>query len=141
MHSESTVTPLNDHHDAYYAHDNAVPIVQRESSLSRLQEVFTDRPITQVSLPQGTPRHSPRDVHPMISAEVHSVYAEPHQPVLVPNTSVHSVQPEFVRSASQHRGRVEDRHHHSGSRRDYRTRVRTHKYYAHKYKNILILHM
>ena len=133
VHSESTVTPLDDHYDRHYGRDNTVPIVQRESSLSRLQEAFADypsssRPVTQVNLPQTTPRPSPRDhaAHPvpppMVSAEVRNVYAESRQPVLMPNTSVHSVEPEFVRSTSQRRGRTDERHR-SRSRREYYSRV------------------
>ncbi|KIP10643.1 hypothetical protein PHLGIDRAFT_125351 [Phlebiopsis gigantea 11061_1 CR5-6] len=135
VHSESTVAPLDDRYERHYGRDNAVPIVQRESSLSRLQEAFTDygpssRPVTQVSLPQPTPRLTPRDAvvppvpPPMVPAEVRNVYAESRQPVLVPNTSVHSVAPEFVRSASQYRGRTDDRHR-SSSRREYYSRDRS----------------
>lgn len=153
MHSESTVTPLDDHHGAQhgghydprydshfdtqygtpYGRDSAVPIVQRESSLTRLQEAFADRgqyggarPVTEVQLPQGTPRTSPRDAVPRnvvppvppppVPVEVRNVYSEQRQPVLVPNMTARSVEPEFVRSTS-HRGRSDDRNYHSRERR------------------------
>ena len=137
-HSESTVTPAEDHyHDtrysSRYAYDNAVPIVQRESSLSRLQEAFADRgpstrPVTEVSLPQGTPvtpRAPPRDMPPMPTGpppEMRNVVPEPHQPVLVQNQYVHSVEPERGHSSSRYdrgheRGRSED-HRRPSRRRD-----------------------
>ncbi len=105
-HSESTLAHTEDAYDTHYSHDNAIPIVQRESSLTRLQEAFADhetqpRPVTQVNLPpQGTPRHSPHDFPPPPPPELRNVYPS-QQPVLVQNTRVDSVEADVrVRSRS-----------------------------------------
>ncbi|KAJ3559843.1 hypothetical protein NM688_g92 [Phlebia brevispora] len=102
--SESTATATDDvpGSSRYYTRDNAVPIVQRESSLTRLQEVFSDhaasvgpRPVTEVTLPQqGTPRANPVDIQqpppPAPAAELRTVYAAQQQPVLVQNSTIDS---------------------------------------------------
>lgn len=124
--SESTISPPDDHYLDRY--DNNIPIVQRESSLSRLAEAFTShgaspRPVTEVSLPQGTPRYSPRDVSSAPYApEIRNTYPEQHQPVMVPNMTAHSVQADIIGSHSRrghhHRGRQEERG--TRARDDYR---------------------
>lgn len=117
MQSESTTTAAEEQYDPrYYSRDNAIPIVQRESSLTRLQEVFSDhdlrstsgpRPVTEVSLPQSgnTPLHSPVDVQPPPPpppmtpinpvmqqpppAEIRNVYSQ-QTPILVQSSTVDS---------------------------------------------------
>lgn len=156
--SQSTVTPLEHGYGAAYEprYDGSVPLVQRESSLGRLQEAFADhapttRPVTELSLPQGTPYPSPRQGVPLApssasepsrsapamapqpmrapsgSAQMRGIYAEPRQPVLVPqgpNMAVHSERPEHVgRMPSAPRGRREERRTHSS--RDYHRRDRS----------------
>ncbi|GJE84708.1 hypothetical protein PsYK624_007840 [Phanerochaete sordida] len=172
------------HHGGYDGarYDSSIPLVQRESSHSRLTDAFADhapaaRPVTEVSLPQGTPYPSPGPV-PMAasmsgvprtrsastpgpgrpplatpmpgpsrsrgmttpglgapslsgrqpSARMRSIYAEPRQPVVVPqgpNMAVRSERPEYVGRApsSGHRGRREERRAHD--EREYRRRERS----------------
>ncbi|KAI0758280.1 hypothetical protein BC629DRAFT_1726671 [Irpex lacteus] len=58
--SDSTAAEEEYDSGAHYAPDNTIPIVQRESSLTRLQEAFADhglsagstRPVTELNLPQ-----------------------------------------------------------------------------------------
>lgn len=79
------------------------PIVQREASFSRLQEAFADRsdphihhstprrPVTDIPLP--TEGHSYRtDIHS--PTEMHGAYS-PNHPVMVNNTGIESVRPEY----------------------------------------------
>ncbi|KAI0698928.1 hypothetical protein BC835DRAFT_1412939 [Cytidiella melzeri] len=148
--SESTIAGSYDEH---YAHDNAIPIVQRESSLTRLQEAFADhgastRPVTEVNLPQqmtGQSRYPSADmlqqsvpVPPVGqihgSAELRNAYAEQHQPMLVPNMTASSHRADIVGSRSRraHEKRPEYRQgdeperprYRSDQRNEYRPRPR-----------------
>ena len=123
-HSDTTLTRSEESYENRYGHDNAIPIVQRESSLTRLQEAFaahglSDRPVTQVSLPsQQTPMHSSRDArslnssppippaapHPTPVAELRDVHLEQRQPVLMPSVSLNSHHADIIESQS-HRAR------------------------------------
>lgn len=125
--SESTATATDEvpGESRYYSRDNAVPIVQRESSLTRLQEVFSQqastsgpRPVTEVTLPQGTPRQTPVDIHPPSrpppTAELRNVYAAQQQPILVQNSTADSVEADIRIQRSQsyapRDGRASSRH-------------------------------
>ena len=144
--TESTVTGEEEEYgdSRYYGRDNAIPIVQRENSLNRLQEVFSDRPsssgsgprpVTEVSLPQSaTPMASPTEGHPPPppppppmtpltptgggSPEIRDMYAR-QAPILVQNSAVSSdeAEPEMRRTYSSGHG-------HSPSQRSRRSATR-----------------
>lgn len=150
--SESTIA--DSYGEGHYdAQDNTIPIVQRESSLTRLQEAFADhgasvRPVTEVNLPQlGTPRHPipemlPQNVPVPPVGQIHSqpelrnAYAEQHLPMLVPNMTATSHHADIIGSQSRRsrekqpqyrtsdeRERVSSRYN-SEPRGDYRSRPR-----------------
>ncbi|KAF7795861.1 hypothetical protein EIP86_007028 [Pleurotus ostreatoroseus] len=111
--SESTATATDEvmGESRFYSRDNAVPIVQRESSLTRLQEVFSEqaassgpRPVTEVTLPQGTPRPTPIDMQPPprppVAAEMRNAYPT-QQPILVQNSTANSMEADIRIQRSQ----------------------------------------
>ncbi|KAH8106185.1 hypothetical protein BXZ70DRAFT_422123 [Cristinia sonorae] len=91
----------------HYASDNdtstvgdPVPIVQRENSLSRMREMFTDRDrgrashVTELPLPTNPSRFTVSDMQSPV--EVHNAYPSRHQPVIINNTTTgHSVRPDM----------------------------------------------
>ena len=115
--TESTLTEEEEEYgdSRYYHRDNAIPIVQRENSLQRLQEVFSDhpspsgtgpRPVTEVALPPSStasPISSPIEGHPPPPPppmtptggppEIRNMYAQ-QTPILVQNSAVSSDQAE-----------------------------------------------
>lgn len=123
MQSESTLTVTDDEHYGSGHYDTAIPIVQRENSSTRLQEIFSDhitsngpRPVTEVSLPPpGTSSaDSPVEVRPPPPppppqgpplAEMRNMYS-PQQPILVQNSTPDSEEGDIIhRSRSQQSSR------------------------------------
>jgi hypothetical protein len=148
--SESTIA---DSYDGHLAHDSTIPIVQRESSLTRLQEAFAEhtpstRPVTEVNLPQqntGNSMYPTADrlpqaapvppvgrIYSNTTAELRNVYAGAQQPVLVPNMTANSHHADVLNSQSrrarekrpQYYGELEEPRYRSEQRRDYRPRPR-----------------
>ncbi|KAI0091964.1 hypothetical protein BDY19DRAFT_570360 [Irpex rosettiformis] len=147
--SDSTIA---EEYDGHYAHDNTIPIVQRESSLTRLQEVFADhagstRPVTEVNLPQQTVGNSPYPTAPDLlphaasippvgqihsTAELRNVYAEQQQRTLVPNMTAVSQHADIYSSQSrrarekrpQYRDEPERPQYRSEYREEHRPRMR-----------------
>lgn len=90
-----------------------VPIVQRESSLSRLQEAFADHgtyspatldPTTPM---RGTPRYSPQQMPmPMPAAfDVGTIHEARHEPHIVSNTPFEGIRPDVMQTSRRHRER------------------------------------
>lgn len=74
-----------------------IPIVQRENSLTRMRDMFTDHgrashAVTEVPLPGGTNRFTVADMQSPV--EVHGAHPYRHQPVIINNTTTHSVRPD-----------------------------------------------
>ncbi|THH33726.1 hypothetical protein EUX98_g431 [Antrodiella citrinella] len=75
-----------------------VPIVQRENSLTRMRDMFTDpnrasHAVTDIPLPANTNRYTVADSQSPV--EVHNTHPSRHQPVIINNTTTHSVRPDM----------------------------------------------
>ncbi|KAI0352695.1 hypothetical protein OH77DRAFT_751333 [Trametes cingulata] len=101
--------------------DNAIPLVQRESSLTRIQQAFADNgtyapalsaaPSASHGLGHGAPFYAPQPI-PAMSPHHHQQMHEPHlsavhdmhQPAMVMNNaaSIHGVRPDIVHHSTSY---------------------------------------
>lgn len=133
---EYGIPPPHPHISEHYDNDHStfgdpIPIVQRENSLTRMRDMFTDNgrashAVTEIPLPAGTNRYTMTDLQSPV--EVQHGYPSRHQPVVVNNTTTHSIRPDFDHAqVMSERARGKRPEH----RRDYSPEVR------HGHKHIL----
>ena len=105
------------------------PIVQREASFSRIQEAFADRPehhihhstprrpVTDINLPTPTEVHGYSRTDIQSPDELHGTYVPSH-PVMINNTGIASVRPEYghIGEGTVIPGKHSGYHHHHESR-------------------------
>ncbi|KAI0921893.1 hypothetical protein AcV5_000633 [Taiwanofungus camphoratus] len=90
--------------------DSPVPIVQRESSLGRLQEAFADHgtyaPASEATTPmRGTPRYNPREMVTAGPIQMGTVHEARHQPLMVNSAPLDGIRPDVLQSSTRRRER------------------------------------